>query len=195
MSRLFCLTSRMSDEMMLSAPTMTIRPIVIEIAIFSSQSAEKSERFMLRPILGDVFRTELAREWLEPRRCRPDVVHTQLNEVRRLLREQPLREIEAHEPVGRIGTRRDRVGRCRRPAHAGYAGSDPIGDSEPPGVISVTSSPTETPSCCARSCPSRMPGPHRPRRSLRQAEQAPLLHRPFDVRDLAFEDGIDSLSA
>ena len=32
--------------MMLSAATMTIRPMVIEMAIFSSHSAEKSDRFM-----------------------------------------------------------------------------------------------------------------------------------------------------
>ena len=47
MSRLFCLTSRISDEMMFSAPTITMSPMVIEIAIFSSQSAEKSDRFCL----------------------------------------------------------------------------------------------------------------------------------------------------
>jgi hypothetical protein len=45
MSRLFCLTSRMSDEMMLSAPTITMRPMVIEMAIFSSDSAENSDWF------------------------------------------------------------------------------------------------------------------------------------------------------
>ena len=42
MSRLFSITSSTSDEMMFSAPTTTMRPIVIEIAIFSSHSAEKS---------------------------------------------------------------------------------------------------------------------------------------------------------
>ena len=46
MSRLFSITSRISDAMMLSAATMTISPIVIEIAIFSSHSAENSDRFM-----------------------------------------------------------------------------------------------------------------------------------------------------
>ena len=46
MSRLFSITSSTSDAMMFSAATMTIRPMVIEIAIFSSQSAEKSDRFM-----------------------------------------------------------------------------------------------------------------------------------------------------
>ena len=45
MSRLFSITSRMSDATMLSAATITIRPMVIEIAIFSSQSAEKSDSF------------------------------------------------------------------------------------------------------------------------------------------------------
>ena len=45
MSRLFSMTSSTSDAMMFSAATMTIRPMVIEMAIFSSQSAENSERF------------------------------------------------------------------------------------------------------------------------------------------------------
>jgi hypothetical protein len=45
---------------MLSAATMTISPIVIEIAIFSSQSAEKSDRFML---LQSCVR------YLSPNRC------------------------------------------------------------------------------------------------------------------------------
>ena len=40
MSRLFSMTSNTSDATMLSAATMTISPIVSEIAIFSSQSAE-----------------------------------------------------------------------------------------------------------------------------------------------------------
>ena len=42
MSRLFSMTSRISDATMLSAATITMRPIVMEIAIFSSHSAEKS---------------------------------------------------------------------------------------------------------------------------------------------------------
>ncbi len=46
MSRLFSITSSTSDATMLSAATITIRPIVIEIAIFSSQSAEKSDWFI-----------------------------------------------------------------------------------------------------------------------------------------------------
>ena len=46
MSRLFSITSRTSDAMMLRAATMTIRPIVIEMAIFSSQRAEYSDLFM-----------------------------------------------------------------------------------------------------------------------------------------------------
>jgi hypothetical protein len=37
----------MSEEMMLSAPTITMSPMVIEIATFSSQSAENSDRFCL----------------------------------------------------------------------------------------------------------------------------------------------------
>ena len=46
MSRLFSITSSTSDAMMFSAATMTIRPMVIEIAIFSSHDAEKSDWFM-----------------------------------------------------------------------------------------------------------------------------------------------------
>ena len=40
MSRLFSITSSTSDATMLSAATITISPIVSEIATFSSQSAE-----------------------------------------------------------------------------------------------------------------------------------------------------------
>ena len=46
MSRLFSITSRMSDATICSAATITMRPMAIEIAIFSSQSAEKSVWFM-----------------------------------------------------------------------------------------------------------------------------------------------------
>ena len=46
MSRLFSMTSSTSDAMMLSAATMTIRPMVIEMASFSSDSAENSDWFM-----------------------------------------------------------------------------------------------------------------------------------------------------
>ena len=40
MSRLFSITSRMSEATMLSAATMTMRPMVMEMAIFSMPSAE-----------------------------------------------------------------------------------------------------------------------------------------------------------
>ncbi len=46
MSRLFSITRSTSDEMMFRAPTTTMRRIVIEIAIFSSQSAENSGPLM-----------------------------------------------------------------------------------------------------------------------------------------------------
>ena len=46
MSRLFSITSSTSDATMLSAATITISPMVIEIAIFSSHSAEKSDLFI-----------------------------------------------------------------------------------------------------------------------------------------------------
>ncbi len=46
MSRCFSITSRISDATMFSAATMTMSPIVSEMATFSSQSAEKSDWFM-----------------------------------------------------------------------------------------------------------------------------------------------------
>ena len=47
-------------------------------------------------------------------------------------------------------------------------GSTPSGDSVPCGVSRVTVSPTDTPSCPARSCPSRMPWrPSTPSASVR----------------------------
>ena len=46
MSRLFSITSSTSDATMLSAATMTIRPMVIEMATFSSHSAENSDWFI-----------------------------------------------------------------------------------------------------------------------------------------------------
>ena len=41
-SRLFSITRRMSEATMLSAATMTMRPMVIEMAIFSSHRARNS---------------------------------------------------------------------------------------------------------------------------------------------------------
>ena len=46
MSRLFSMTSRISEATMFSAATITISPMVIEIAIFSSHSAENRLLFM-----------------------------------------------------------------------------------------------------------------------------------------------------
>ena len=46
MSRCFSITSSTSDATMLSAATMTMRPMVSEIAIFSNDSALNSARFM-----------------------------------------------------------------------------------------------------------------------------------------------------
>ena len=42
MSRLFSMTSMMSDETMFRVATSTIRPMAIEMAIFSRKSASKS---------------------------------------------------------------------------------------------------------------------------------------------------------
>ena len=46
MSRLFSITSSTSEATMFTAATIMIRPMVIEIAIFSSHSAEKSDLFI-----------------------------------------------------------------------------------------------------------------------------------------------------
>ena len=46
MSRLFSITISTSEATMFSAATMTMRPMVIEIAIFSSCSAENSDWFI-----------------------------------------------------------------------------------------------------------------------------------------------------
>ena len=46
MSRLFSITISTSEATMFSAATMTIRPMVIDIAIFSSHSAENSDWFI-----------------------------------------------------------------------------------------------------------------------------------------------------
>ena len=46
-SRVFSITSRTSEAMMLSAATMTMRPMVIEMAIFSSHRASNNGRFMV----------------------------------------------------------------------------------------------------------------------------------------------------
>ena len=46
MSRLFSITISTSEATMFSAATMTIRPMVIDTAIFSSCSAENSDWFI-----------------------------------------------------------------------------------------------------------------------------------------------------
>ena len=46
MSLLFSMTRRTSEATMFTAATVMISPMVIEIAIFSSQSAEKSDLFI-----------------------------------------------------------------------------------------------------------------------------------------------------
>ena len=103
MSRLFCLTRRMSDEMMLSAPTITMRPIVIEIAIFSSQSAEKSDRLSSDQSSADVFGTETRRGIDRAMSAAAQMsFDAQLNEIRRVLREQLLGEFEVHETERRV---------------------------------------------------------------------------------------------
>ena len=47
MSAVFSITSSTSDATMLSAATMTMRPMVIDTAIFSRNSASNSVRFIV----------------------------------------------------------------------------------------------------------------------------------------------------
>ena len=62
MSGLFSITSRTSEATMFSAATITMRPMVIEIAIFSSHSAEKSDRFSSAQFWREVRRAERRRD-------------------------------------------------------------------------------------------------------------------------------------
>ena len=157
MSRLFSITSRMSDATMLSAATITIRPIVIEIAIFSSQSAEKSAWFISVQSCGQVPGPSCSVMAVADRRRLVDVVDAQLDEIGQSAVEEPLGHAEVHEPVGRVELEQsdaEDAGHAQ-PARRGII---PIGESVPCGVRTVTESPTVTPSCSARSAPSRMPG-------------------------------------
>jgi hypothetical protein len=52
MSRLFSITSRISEAMMFSAATMTMSPMVMEMAIFSRRSAENRLRFRSDQLWG-----------------------------------------------------------------------------------------------------------------------------------------------
>ncbi len=81
MSRCFSITSRISDATMFSAATITIRPIVIEMAIFSSHSAEKSDRFICAQ--SCVRYSPAKRSPISPRHLRRqvDVVHAQLDQL------------------------------------------------------------------------------------------------------------------
>ena len=97
MSRCFSITSRISDATMFSAATITIRPMVIEIAIFSSDSAEKSDLFICGPVL--VTYCAPSRSGIDARDLRRaiDVVDAQLDEIDLVLAEQPLGDVERDE--------------------------------------------------------------------------------------------------
>ena len=66
MSAVFSITSSTSDATMLSAATMTMRPMVIETAIFSSHSASNSVPVHRRPVLRDVAVAEDSRDGSPP---------------------------------------------------------------------------------------------------------------------------------
>ena len=59
MSRCFSITSRISDATMFSAATMTMRPIVSEMAIFSSHERREERLVHVGPVLRDVTVAEL----------------------------------------------------------------------------------------------------------------------------------------
>ena len=58
MSRCFSITSRTSDATMLSAATMTMRPMVSETAIFSSDKRREERPVHDRPVLRQVVDPE-----------------------------------------------------------------------------------------------------------------------------------------
>ena len=88
MSRLFSMTSSISDATMFSAATMTMRPMVIEIAIFSSHSAENSDRFMSAQSWVDYSAPSVGRDVVGDLPARDRFVDAKLDEVGVILAEQ-----------------------------------------------------------------------------------------------------------
>ena len=126
MSRCFSITSRISDATMFSAATITIRPMVSEIAIFSS--AQRREERLVH--VGPVLRHVLARRAASVIDCGDlrrgvDVVDAQLDQLDLVLVEQPLRDVERHEAVCRVELVQPEAERCRRRAAAAAAASCP----------------------------------------------------------------------
>ena len=181
MSRCFSITSRTSDATMFSAATMTMRPIVSETAIFSSESAVEQRLVHHRPVLGGVVAAEAVdygpRHFRRPR----EVVDAQLDEIDL----RPCRTGAWRRRSTRTRTsNRTRTGRARRcpPTRSRRAGRSvsPFGVNISCGVSTDTVSPTPTPSFVARSFPMRMPSrlarrhPLLPVRPRRQRSMLPL---------------------
>jgi hypothetical protein len=128
--------------------------MVIEIAIFSSHSAEKSDWFMSAQSCATQFFPIAIHHDVGDLRCPVDVVDLELQQVRRVLGEETLREIEGDEAVRRVelveAERVDPTTRARR-----VRGIMPIGESVPCGVSNETESPIASgcpgvPNCTAR---------------------------------------------
>ena len=94
MSRLFSITSRISDATMFSAATMTMRPMVIEIAIFSSHSAENRLLFVSPHSCGDVLGAMALDDRVDDLLRAEHVVDAKLDVDRRLRAEQALRDVD-----------------------------------------------------------------------------------------------------
>ena len=157
MSRVFSITSSTSDAMMLRAATITMRPIVIDMAIFSSQSAEKS----------DLFRSaQSCASYSCPRR--PGIACATCAAAKKSSTFSSIKS-------GRTrSSNRSATLRCTNPYELSYSksprlntpttlnarfrGDTPKGVRLPSGVITSRLSPRLTPSLAAKSLPSTMPG-------------------------------------
>ena len=95
---------------------------------------------------------------------------------------KPVWESISYSPRLNVPTTRSRRAR----------GIMPIGESVPCGVSTEIESPTMTPSCAARSVPSRM-APGESGSGLLRASSVPAPHGPGDRRHLRLHRRIDSL--
>ena len=156
MSRFFSMTNRMSEAMMFSAATITIKPIAIEIAIFSIHSAEKSAWFCwdqscVRYPGPSISVTDFATSgaaYMSSTRSPIKSTGSRCSNRRATSSEtNPYDVSNSNNPSLKMPTTRRRI--CR--------GMMPIGDNVPWGVTSVTWSPTNLPRLEARSSPRTTP--------------------------------------
>ena len=184
MSRVFSITSSTSDAMMFSAATITIRPIVIDIAIFSSHSAEKSDLFMSAQSCGLVVGRRAAPG------CRGDLlrgeelVHLDLDEVRAAAIEQPLGDAEVDVAVGVVELVEPEVEDADHP-EARLPRQQAERRERALRRETSTLSPSRTPSFFASSLPRTIPGSAPCAR--RQRVQAARPHRARDVGHAGLE--------